>query len=523
MNDIDKLKSEGIFFIDDQKLFMSITSTNGKLGVDHYGNIIEINKSDNQRNILIAGLATGGKNNNISINSIKPLIRSNDDFMELNKYYLTFAFGHPYYNENNIGYLIGNSWKKFIEIKKFNIIDIENNTILVLQGKNTIGVINKSCNLKGIIVRHGAILLIDDENIEIKTEFILIESGGLFQAGSTHDNKYKFTKKLKIILTNNKYGYKNSGVITSQYSYIVYNPGITLYKEAYTYVLSLIKLFSEQTILKNIKYDADLIFFVSDDNITLAQLKDNILSMSPSSYTGDSYNNFCNSFGAKVIGVGFNGNYHLCGSVSSDHTYTGTWNAHEISNNQGNKTTFPYINEYDLLTFNDEKSKAFSNIANIETEYPMTWCNIDNDYYSKGSNIIKIDNKYINNCFEEWKHDSQIVITCKTNKFTSEKDWLGMIPIWIDNNDDCNINANENANRKFLLEKYLRRTRNDTIDNDIILPDNEDDFDYTGVEVVKIDKLIYKDNKFTGEILLKNPLKFNHNSRKTNLLDINNK
>ena len=58
MNDIDKLKSEGIFFIDDQKLFMSITSTNGKLGVDHYGNIIEINKSDNQRNILIAGLAT---------------------------------------------------------------------------------------------------------------------------------------------------------------------------------------------------------------------------------------------------------------------------------------------------------------------------------------------------------------------------------------------------------------------------------------------------------------------------------
>ena len=53
--------------------------------------------------------------------------------------------------------------------------------------------------------------------------------------------------------------------------------------------------------------------------------------------------------------------------------------------------------------------------------------------------------------------------------------------------------------------------------------DNENDFEYTGVEVVKIDKLIYKDNKFTGEILLKNPLKFNHNSRKTNLLDIYNK
>ena len=46
MNDIDKLKSEGIFFINDQKLFMSITSTNGKIGVDHYGNIIEINKNE---------------------------------------------------------------------------------------------------------------------------------------------------------------------------------------------------------------------------------------------------------------------------------------------------------------------------------------------------------------------------------------------------------------------------------------------------------------------------------------------
>ena len=242
MNDLDKIKLDGYSFINDQRLFMAIKSTDGTLGIDHYGNLIKI--ENNIRTVLLSGIATGGKNNNDEINNFKPITRSIQDELELKQYLFTYSIGHPYYKENDIEYLKGDSWLNYINSirDKIIIIDINetnNNQILLLQ--NNIYLLSKSCNLKGIVVRHGAILLIDDVDIEIRTEFILIESGGLLQAGSNYFYNYRFTKKLKIILTNDKYGYGKAGVVASQYSYLVYNPGVTLYKEAYNYLDKLLK------------------------------------------------------------------------------------------------------------------------------------------------------------------------------------------------------------------------------------------------------------------------------------------
>ena len=517
MNDLDKIKLDGYSFINDQRLFMAIKSTDGTLGLDHYGNLIKI--ENDIRTVLLSGIATGRKNNNDEINNFKPITRSIQDELELKQYLFTYSIGHPYYKENDIEYLKGDSWLNYINSirDKIIIIDINetnNNQILLLQ--SNIYLLSKSCNLKGIVVRHGAILLIDDVDIEIRTEFILIESGGLLQAGSNYKNNYRFTKKLKIILTNDKYGYGKAGVVASQYSYLVYSPGVTLYKEAYNY---LDKLLKKNSLIKlkdldiiHSKFKEDIIkYYISDENISLIELKDIILKKSQSSYLGNPYESFCNTFGAKCIGVGFNGNYQLCGMVSADNIYRGTWNIKNSSDNTS------YLDENDLMTYYnlDEISKA--KISNIETSYPMVWCQLDNKFFNKNSTSITIDTKYINNNFEEWKVGNQIVITCKTKKFTSEKDWIGMIPIWLDNKNEINKEANEKENREFILERYLRRTNHIEIDKDIIIPDEEMDFDNTGVEVVKIKELIFKDNNFTGEIILETPLKFNHNSIKSKL------
>ena len=75
-------------------------------------------------------------------------------------------------------------------------------------------------------MRHGATLFINDQSTRIRTQFILIESGGLFQAGSKWNNSYRFQSPLSIILTHPKEGYSANKNVASQYSYTVYAPGV---------------------------------------------------------------------------------------------------------------------------------------------------------------------------------------------------------------------------------------------------------------------------------------------------------
>jgi hypothetical protein len=544
---VKDLIKKNVLFVEEY-FFTSIKKSTNNIGVDIYGNLIEIIHF--KRKVLIPGLASASKNNTNNINNILPPSRTQEDSDALNYYKMTYAFGYlesinsKINNEELISdfkelteknKLIGGSWKEFIKLKDFEKIkEFENDKVLVIQN-DAIRVIDESCQLKGIVVRRGGILLLDDNNIDIKVNFILIESGGLLQAGSKYNDRYRIKNKINIILTNNINGIKESCCVTSQYSYMVYNPGITLFQEAYSYINILEEKYKT---LKEVKdYDKLLNYYLDlpkEKDIPIKKIKEKILSMSPSDYTGNPYNNsVCNKFGEKVIGVGFNGNYHLAGEVENKREYSGTWNCIKSNNSNSkvkpeddekeitkshtndniNQTTEIHIGKNELLTVNAPNN-------NIENSYPLCWCRLDNDIYKRGSNMIKINPLFIDdkddNSFKQWKKGSQIVITCKTKKYTAGNDCIGMNPIWVDNKDKYNIHRNKIANREFLIKKYLLRTDKKVVPNDIKLPDQDDTFEYTGVEVATIDRLEYtKDNIFTGEIYLQKPLKFNHNSIKT--------
>ena len=392
--------------IDDPRMFFCPCSTDHNVGRDIYGNYVDKSKSPNV--VLEKGFAT-------------------DDITgasDLAKYPLTYGIGHPYYNEKTFGYLYGKSWKVHVEataipLDQYIKTDSTKDLVLVIQGgtgDNTYSpvYINKSMQFKGIVVRHNGVLFIQDGNdIDLRVEFMLIESGGLLQAGSHYrgvdDADYRFKNKLNIILTNPPEGYAHMGVVASQYSYSVYNPGVT---------------------------DP-----ASTDPAKLM-----------TTFTGDTH--FTNEFGAKCISVGFNGNYQLCGSVGNKLPYEGTWTA-----TSGDSV---FLGKDQIMSIVDDENMA--KIVNIETGYPNVWCRLSDDIYNKGISKIKLDSRDINNCLSEWKPGYKIVITCKSKTFCSQDDPVGMPPIWLDHTDDANKNANQTDNDRYINSFPKSVDKNDGVE-----------------------------------------------------------
>jgi hypothetical protein len=380
--------------IDDPRMFFCPCSTDHNVGRDIYGNYVD--KSKNPTVILEKGFATDDINGP----------------SELAKYPLTYGIGHPYYNQKTFGYLYGKSWKVHvvstaIPLDYYIKTDNTKDLVLIIEGgtgNNTYSpvYINKSMQFKGIVVRHNGVLFIQDGNdIDLRVEFMLIESGGLLQAGSHYrgldDADYRFKNKLNIILTNPPEGYGHMGVVASQYSYSVYNPGVT------------------------------------DPNYSGPDLNDKLMT----TFTGDT--DFTNEFGAKCIAVGFNGNYQLCGSVGNKLPYEGTWNATSDDS--------VFLGKDQIMSIVDDEDMA--KIVNIETGYPNVWCRLSDGIYNSGQNTIKLDSRDINNCLSEWKPGYKIVITCKSKTFCSQDDPVGMPPIWLDHTDDANKNANQIDNDRY--------------------------------------------------------------------------
>jgi len=415
-----------------ERYFFSNTSIDGKNGVDMEGKCtidsIEVNQ----------GFTT-------------------QKDLEMNK--LTFPFGHSYYKQNLDGYINCESWNVYIKTLKTatNVVnpallpalDVEitpttQPNVLVIQNQ-CLAILDKSITVKGIVVRTGGVLLIDDsEEISIDTEFILVESGGLLQAGCNYVDKLRFSNKLTITLTNPTYGYRYMGVVASQYSCAVYSPG-------------------------------------AGDKLD---------------ETGELL--MMNTFGAKVIAVGFNGTLHFAGLVGSPLPYNGTWGATDITDPSNPQ---PWVNEKRLLTWFDPTNPdeiAKAKKLNISTSYPNVWCRLEDGLYNKGVNVIKLDARDVQEgVLSQWTPGSKIVLTCKTDIFQQDANISGMVPIWLDYDKDT---ANYNGNVESNTEKFQSEA---TIDNKYLYNLQKTN---TGVEVATIKSVD------GNTIYLETVLQFDHNS-----------
>lgn len=317
---------------------------------------------------------------------------------DLQKYPLTYPAGHPYYNSGGWGKIEQEDWNVYVEsvatpLSKYEFADMKNKVLVISTpteaNSPTIISIDSSISVKGIIVRHGGILLIQSKGskVIIETQFILIESGGLFQAGSSFGYRLpslEKTRTFEIRLQTENGGHSKMGNVASQYSYKVYSPGV---KKSYEL---------------NSKFkDGNFDDYTGND-------VDNLFT----DFTG-TQKPFVNAFGAKCIATGFNGNLHLAGAISSEDTYTGTWRIND------------WMSETDVMTMGADTNKH-----NIETKYPNVWSPLIENA-DKGGTELRIDS----NSLEEWKPGYQVLITCQTNEYTNELNKIGLVPIWMDHKD----------------------------------------------------------------------------------------
>ena len=157
---------------------------------------------------------------------------------DLSTYLLTYAAGHTYYSNGSSpwawGLLEGGSWHAFVQARAKPLARsvLNADTVLLVEGaQNASGYpvcvsTAGSFDVLGIVVRRGGVLLIDDVDATVTTQFVLVESGGLLQAGSSAQSGYRLRSKLSIVLTHPPGGYADMGVVASQYSYTVYAPGV---------------------------------------------------------------------------------------------------------------------------------------------------------------------------------------------------------------------------------------------------------------------------------------------------------
>ena len=350
---------------------------------------------------LVKGRRTTGDlidNNNIIESGL-------DSVEDLAKYPVQFAAGHDYYNHSTTNQRFRplntyTSWSAFVldnatKLSKTSRLD-DVTKVLEITADYPCVSIDDDVVCAGIVVRHGGVLFINPseyKTINIRTDFILVESGGVLQSGSNfHGAKYRTpaTSKVNIVINTPDTGIRHQGTVASQYSYKIYNPGVVKSDPAKT------PLFS--------------------------------------SYTGkDGWNNY---FGPRVVACGFNGTLHLAGAVSEEVSYEGTWNA--STDDAGNNVFLGGKN--DLLTVD-----AFEGNEITDT-YPNTFTHLDGPDIATGSTMIQLD-VAVKNKLSTWLPGSKILITCKTTEFSNNNgNTDGRVPLWLDWDDEAERAENERMN-----------------------------------------------------------------------------
>ena len=328
----------------------------------------------------------------------------------LEKCPLTFPIGHPYYDESTTPQAIAaaeafgsftksgaTSWQTHVE-KQATPVDVsqEENAAqgVLLVEKPADSETQKALCLKvppsgelsllGIVVRHGGVLLFEDKDLLLRVGFVIVESGGLLQAGSHFGDAYRFTSNLRIVLDHQLYGagafdavngysdsngYANAPVPASEYGSAVYGPGIgDDAKDAY-----------------------------STAGLKLDGLMDQH-----------------NAFGAKSIGVGFNGNLQLNGAVPKAASYTSTWEAWKSDGSQ------------DSVRWAEQTMKPLTIGVSEEmwpSSYPLTWARLSRaSASSAGGNLVYVDMRDLKLQGvggTAWRKGDRIILTAATEMFSS--------------------------------------------------------------------------------------------------------
>jgi integrase len=436
----------------DARKFYSIDSTDQLLGLNQKGDLV-----DGDGTILLAGI---GK-----------------DAADLTKRPLTYEMGHPYWT-NEWGQLSEENWKIYAERFQKNTIvpGSYTGTVLVIEanGVHTSGngydyaptYLASSLDVVGIVVRKGGILILGDPGKpwKIRTQFILVESGGVIQAGSSHQQSHRYRGSLTIELSHPPGGHDAMGTVASQYTYRCYAPGTRRMED-----LPLTQTDQLQSTF---------------DGTTMA---------------------FSNTFGCKVIAVGFNGQLHLAGNIPYvDVPYRGTWKSYK-----GTNPADPWLTADDSPDIFKTTEKAAAVIAGIPIEYPCTWLRMANGKWKKGGNYVDLevdDASILAHLEDTWVPGARVVLTGRSEQYTNyPNDPEGMLCSWVDNDVDVERAANALANQKF-QDKFKGKGADNGWD-----PDKSN-----GCEAARIDRLELMSGGFI-RLHLKDGMQFDHDSTFTTL------
>ena len=309
------------------------------------------------------------------------------------KWPLTHAAGHPSHTTGWGNVNSGADWSAYVRSVGTRI-DFEtldgyssaakvNKSVLVVESpghdmtqQTPYYISQSSTTLLGIVVRRGGILFMDDMNSALKLHFLIVESGGLFQAGTHHSDAHRFKSLLTITYEHDHWvDAGNAPITASQYSLEVLHPGVKLDPVIVTYI-------------------------VNGTTVTASrQVKD---------FSGNSGNNYGVAKGAAVF---FNGNYQLNARVPGLVAYTGTWSVNRTCGDG------QHCQRDVGDTTREMQGDASDDAVPVASHYPMTWARLGQKH-NVGQQYLYLNVKDCDSA--GWQVDDLVVLTAAPYQFAPE-------------------------------------------------------------------------------------------------------
>jgi len=312
---------------------------------------------------------------------------------------LTYACGHAFYDSRPaFGRLRGSSWAQHVAATARVRVDaakLSPDSVLLLEGEaggdgpSLVACVTGDLTAMGVVVRRNAALLVNDVDALWKLQFILVESGGLLQAGSNCRDSHRFHSRLRVQLVHPPGGYAAMPVVASQYSYRVYAPGVDFAKGQ----------------------------FEAFDGSGMC---------------------FTNGFGAKCVCVGFNGNLHLAGAATAPVPYLGTWKASDPGGRD-------WLNGPEQ-TGGDGLFTYGSSL--LPASYACVWARLRQGSGRKGERALQLHRDDLPPLAElrrAWPPGSLLLVTCSSQQFTTASNPTGLLPFRFPDGAGTSMDADNSA------------------------------------------------------------------------------